>query len=108
MLKISKEKNSNEIEGIHNRSNGISAIAIGKIEGIPGDQEICPLKNWFPIMIEECKLIRQENGIPEGVNCRLSLENLFDTREEEVETKSEKEAETEESGIFSWLFNLIE
>lgn len=86
----------------HSIGRGKSAISFRKVGGKPGDQEICPLMSWIPIMIEECKLIRTAEGIPESVNCRLSLENLFDTRERE------EEAETEESWISSWFFNLIE
>ena len=92
-----------KVTNIVNYSFGGTEISFRKTGGTPGDQDVCPLNSWIPTRIEECKLIRTEEGIPEAVNCRLSLENLFRTKEKEEVQEEVQEKE----GILSRILNLI-
>lgn len=56
-----------------------SSILLTKVNGTPGDQEICHSdRDSVTIQIPKCELVKTKEGIPEGVNCEVSPQKLFD------------------------------
>ena len=67
-----------KVDNIVNYSSGEAKISFSKVGGSPEDPESCPLGSRIYINeIKRCKLIKTEEGIPEAINCRTSLANLF-------------------------------
>ena len=91
-----------KITDIDNYSGAVEGrITLKKEKGTPGDQNICPMDALLSrIKIQKCELVKTEGGIPEGVNCEISLQNLFN-KMEKIETEEQTEGLIE--GFKSWL-----
>ena len=101
-----------EIRSIINYSDGEAPILLQKIEGTPGDQEICPINIHIKIEIPKCKLVKTKDGIPDGVNCAISPQKLFnkiESNETEVQAV-QAEVHAEEEGAIkrfrSWVSSI--
>ena len=91
-----------EITDIDNYSSGEKVrITFKKEEGIPGDRNICPKDALLDrIEIPKCELVKTEGGIPEGANCEIYLQNLFN-KMEKIEAEEQTEGWVEK--IRSWF-----
>ena len=79
-----------EVTGMVNHWSGRSPLFARKIDGAPGDQNICPqgasLGFGFA-KARNCMLIKNLEGEPKGLSCRGSLNDLF---KDEVKESIEK------------------
>lgn len=58
--------------------DGRAVIMLYKTKGKPGGQNICPMRSVMYIRTDKkCALKRTEEGIPEGINCRISVQTFF-------------------------------
>ena len=71
--------------------NGYGYIYFRREKGILRNQNICPMNASLMIKILKCELVKTEEGIPEGVNCEVFLQNLFNYMEEKNKTEEQTE-----------------
>ncbi len=64
---------------IESLQKGGASVSLEKTERTSEEHGICPKKSEITIDIIPCELIKTKEGVPEGVNCKLSFGKLFNS-----------------------------